>query len=62
MKGSVISYLTHVPPVKGEAYDQAPFDFRIHHVDDVKNDEAVWAQVRSDRGEIPPECYIDWYR
>jgi hypothetical protein len=61
MKGTVVSYLAHIPPVKGEAYDPAPFDFRIHEVENVKDRDGIREQVLRDRGEIPAECYVDWY-
>jgi hypothetical protein len=56
MKGTVISYLAY----KSSANSQV-FDFRIHEVENTKDDESIWRKIYADRGDIPEECYVDWY-
>ncbi len=61
MKGTVISYLSRIAK-PGEKDNPTVFDFRIHQVKNVEDSESVSAQVLEDRGQIPPDCRVDWYR
>lgn len=38
-----------------------PFDFRIHEGVDVTSHEQIAKRVFADRGEIPSDCFLDWY-
>jgi hypothetical protein len=62
MKKSVISYLYHIPQVEGEAYDPAPFSFRMHDVDRSMNAEQILEQVMRERSPIPAECGVEVYQ
>lgn len=61
MKKSVISYLYHVSPVRGEAYDPAPFSFRVHEIDSAIDSDRIRAKIVEDRSPIPSECGVDFY-
>jgi hypothetical protein len=54
MKGSVISYL-----VRTES--DSPFDFRLHEVPDVNDEDAVRNQVHNERGNMPPGAHLGWF-
>jgi len=56
---TVISYLYHLSSIEGEAYNPAPFSFRIHNVDRSMNTEQILEQVMRDRSPIPAECGVE---
>lgn len=62
MQGTVISYIYDVPGVEGEVVNDMPREYRQHLVADVHNFEAVTAQVRAERTDVPEGSFVDWTR
>ena len=60
-KRTVISYLYRSDSFGNEVVQTPSFDFRIHEKVDVTSHEQIAKRVYSDRGEIPSDCYLDWY-
>jgi hypothetical protein len=60
-KRTVISYLYRADSFGNEMVQMPNFDFRIHEKVDVTSHEQIAKRVYSDRGEIPSDCYLDWY-
>ena len=60
-KRTVISYLYRSDSLGNEVVQTPNFDFRIHEKVDVTSHEQIAKRVYSDRGEIPSDCYLDWY-
>jgi hypothetical protein len=55
MKGYVISYIYH-----DEVADGMPHAYRQHDVPNIHDDDAISAQVRSERDDVPDGSYLDW--
>ena len=62
MKGCVFSYIYDIPGVDGEVVNDMPREFRQHDVPDVYNVEAINAQVRGDRPDVPVYSFLTWTR
>jgi hypothetical protein len=60
MKGYVISYVYDAPGVKGEVVNDMPRAYRQHFVPDIHDTDAISAQVRSERDDVPDGSYLDW--
>lgn len=60
-KRTVISYLYRSDSFGNEVVQTPNFDFRIHEKVDVTSHEQIAKRVYSDRGEVPSDCYLDWY-
>jgi hypothetical protein len=62
MSGTVISYVYDVPGVNGEYVDDMPRSFRQHEVANIYDSEAITAQVRAERTDVPDGSFVDWTR
>lgn len=60
-KRSVISYLYRSEMLGNDVAYHPPFDYRIHEGVDVTSHEQIAKRVFTDRGEIPSDCFLDWY-
>lgn len=62
MKGYVISYIYDLPGVDGEVVDDMPRSYRQHEVPDIYDKEAIDAQIRNERTDVPLGSYVEWVR
>jgi hypothetical protein len=60
-KRSVISYLYRSEMFNNDIAYTPAFDFRIHEKVDVTSHEQIAQRIYTDRGEIPSDCFLDWY-
>jgi hypothetical protein len=57
----VISYLYTFEVYDNDVAKSPLFDFRIHEVSNVISNEQIAESILADRGEIPADCFLDWY-
>jgi hypothetical protein len=62
MKSTVISYVYDVPDADGEVVNDMPRAYRQHDVPNIHDDDAISAQVQSERGDVPTGSYLAWTR
>lgn len=62
MNGTVISYIYDVSGARGEVVNDMPRAYRQHEVANIYDSEAITAQVRAERTDVPDGSFIDWTR
>lgn len=60
-KRTVISYLYRSDTFGNEVVYSPNFDFRIHEGVDVTSHEQIAQRVFADRGNVPDDCFLEWY-
>lgn len=62
MQGYVISYVYDAPGVRGGVVNDMPRAHRLHEVANIYDSEAITAQVRAERTDVPEGSFVDWVR
>jgi hypothetical protein len=57
MNGTVISYVYNLSD-----FADMPREYRQHEVADINDTEAINAQVKADRGNMPANLFLGWVR
>jgi hypothetical protein len=57
MNWTVISYVYNPSD-----FADMPREYRQHNVPNIHDTDAICAQVRRERGDVPDSCCIDWTR
>ncbi len=58
----IISYLYHITPIEGKAYNFTPFSFRIHNIERSADAKQIREQILRERAPIPANCCVEVYQ